>query len=397
MPNQNKRDYYEVLGVSKTATVDEIKSAFRKLAMKYHPDRNKEKDAEAKFKEVNEAYQVISDKDKRELYDQYGFEGLNQSGFSGENINPFDIFNQFFGGNGGGFSFGFGGDDDDGDMFSSFFGGGARRRARPHSDQKYDINIQARITISFLESVLGCQKTFTLKIKKSCPECHGTGAGNHGKDIKTCPTCHGQGFVVQQRRTMLGVMQTQGICHKCGGTGKIIGSKCPKCNGVGYLEDQEKITINISAGIENGQTVVLSGKGNEFRGQRGDVYLTVFVMPSTIFARDGKVIRGRVLVDPMRAICGGKIDIPTPYGMKVATINPKNKNGEEIKVSGYGIKDLKKGIFGKHTNGDLILTVVYASPNKYDKNQLEQLEKLASQTNDEVESYKKAIAKELGK
>ena len=401
MPNNNKRDYYEVLGVSKSATLDEIKSAFRKLAMKYHPDRNKEKDAEAKFKEINEAYQVLSDKEKRQLYNQYGFDGLNQSGFNGENINPFDIFNQFFGGGGGGgFSFNFGGDDeDDGDIFSSFFGGGGggRRRAQPHSDQKYDINIQAKITITFLESILGCTKNFTLKVKKECDECHGTGAGNHGKDIKTCPTCNGQGYVVQQRRTMLGIMQTQGVCPKCHGTGKIIGSKCPKCNGYGYLEAEEKISLEIPAGIENGQTLVISGKGNEYKGQRGDIYLTIFVMPSRIFARDGKIVRGQVLVDPLRAVCGGKIDIPTPYGMKVATINPKTKNGEEIKVSGYGIKDLKKGLFGKHTNGDLILTVVYASPNKYSKTQLEQLEALASEPNSEVESFKKQIEKELGK
>ena len=401
MSNQKKRDYYEVLGISKTATAEEIKRAFRKLAMQYHPDRNKAADAAAKFKEINEAYQVLSDKEKRQLYNQYGFDGLNQSGFNGENINPFDIFNQFFGGGGGGgFSFNFGGDDeDDGDIFSSFFGGGGggRRRAQPHSDQKYDINIQAKITISFLDSILGCEKTFTLKVKKECDEFHGTGAGNNGKDIKTCPSCHGQGYVVQQRRTMLGIMQTQGVCPKCHGTGKIIGSKCPKCNGYGYLEAEEKISLEIPAGIENGQTLVISGKGNEYKGQRGDIYLTIFVMPSRIFARDGKIVRGQVLVDPLRAVCGGKIDIPTPYGMKVATINPKTKNGEEIKVSGYGIKDLKKGLFGKHTNGDLILTVVYASPNKYSKTQLEQLEALASEPNSEVESFKKQIEKELGK
>ena len=395
MPNKNKRDYYEVLGVSRNASLDEIKSAFRKLAMKYHPDRNKEKDAEAKFKEVNEAYQVLSDKEKRQLYDQYGFEGLNQSGFNAENINPFDIFNQFFGGNGG-FSFGFGDGDDD--MFSSFFGGGGRRRrANAYSDQKYDVNIQAKITITFLESVLGCEKTFTLKVKKECEECNGTGAGDHGKDIKTCPSCHGNGYVVQQRRTMLGVMQTQGVCPKCGGTGKIIGSKCEKCNGHGYLEASEKLTIKIPSGIENGQTVVINGKGNEWKKQRGNIYLTVFVMPSPIFTRDGKLIRGKVVVDPMRAICGGKIDIPTPYGMKQANINPKTKNGEEIKVSGYGIKDLKHGFFGKHTNGDLILEVVYASPNKYSKEQLKKLEELASEPNDEVESFKKVVERELGK
>ena len=399
MPNQNKRDYYEVLGVPKTATIEEIKSAFRKLAMKYHPDRNKEKDAEAKFKEVNEAYQVLSDKDKRALYDQYGFEGLNQSGFNSENINPFDIFNQFFGGGGGGFSFNFGGDDEDSeDIFSSFFGGRGprRRKANAYSDQKYSLNIQAKITITFLESILGCTKNFTLKVKKNCDECNGTGAGNHGKDIKTCPNCRGSGYVIVQRRTMLGIMQSQSVCPKCHGTGKIISSKCPKCNGAGYLEGEEQISLKIHPGVENGETVVIKSKGNEYKGQRGDIYLTIFVMPSPIFTREGDRLLGKVIVDPMRAICGGKIEIPTPYGVKTATINPKTKNGEEIKVSGYGIKDYKKGIFGKLSNGDLFLKVVYASPNKYSKSEYQKLEELASIPNPEVDNFKKKIEKELG-
>ena len=238
MANENKRDYYEVLGVAKTATNDEIKRAFRKLAMKYHPDRNKEPGAEQKFKEINEAYQVLTDPQKKQMYDQFGFEGLNQGaggagGFSGD----FSDFFSAFGGNGGNVHFSFGGDGDDnpfGDIFGNIFGGGSRKAKRKSNQPNPDI--EAQLTISFLESILGCSKTFDIKIKKTCKECNGTGAGDHGKDIKTCEHCHGTGYVVTQKRSFLGMVQSRSTCSHCHGTGKIIGSKCPKCNGVGYIE-----------------------------------------------------------------------------------------------------------------------------------------------------------------
>ena len=394
--NKNKRDYYEVLGVSKTATIDEIKRAFRKLAMKYHPDRNKEPDAESKFKEINEAYQVLSDEEKRRLYDQFGFDGLNQSGFSGENINPFDIFNSFFKGQGGNgqFHFNFGGEDDEDDIFSSFFGGSQRRR-RNKKGPGFSPNIQAQATISFLNSILGTDKEFTIPVKKVCDECNGTGAGDKGKDVKTCDRCNGTGYVITQNRTFIGVMQTQTICPKCNGTGKIINSKCKKCGGVGYLQAQEKINVSIPAGIENGQTIVINNKGNEVNGKRGNVYITIFVQPSKIFKRQGDTIIANVLVDPLRAICGGLINIPTPYGIKQIKIKPNTANGEQITVSNFGIKNIKSHVFGKQTNGDLKLNIVYSRPNAYNSKQLKTIELLADIENSEVKEYNQAVEKEL--
>ena len=393
--NTNKRDYYEVLGVAKNASLDEIKRAFRKLAMKYHPDRNKEPDAEQKFKEINEAYQVLSDQDKRNLYDQFGFDGLNQSGFSGENINPFDIFNSFFRnqGNRGGFSFNFGSDDEDGDFFSSIFGGGSHRRSR--RGPKFSLNIQAQATISFIDSVLGTEKEFTIPIKKVCDECHGNGAGNGGKDFKTCDECHGRGYVITQTRTFIGMMQTQTTCPKCKGTGKVIKSKCPKCGGSGYLEAKDKIKVTIPAGIENGQTIVVNNKGNEMNGKKGDLYITIFVEPSRIFKRQGNIIIANVLVDPLRAICGGLINVPTPYGIKQVKIKPNTANGEQIVLSNYGIRNIKSHVFGRSTNGDLKINIVYSRPNDYNSKQLEKIAELADIENSEVNEYNKMLEKEL--
>ena len=394
--NTNKRDYYEVLGVAKNASLDEIKRAFRKLAMKYHPDRNKEPDAEQKFKEINEAYQVLSDTDKRNLYDQFGFDGLNQNGFSGENINPFDIFNNFFRnqGNRGGFSFNFGGDDEEGDFFSSIFGGGSNRR-RSKRGREFSPNIQAQATISFIDSILGTDKEFTIPIKKVCDECHGNGAGDGGRDIRTCDECHGRGYVVTQTRTFIGMMQTQTTCPKCKGTGKIIKSKCPKCGGSGYLEAKEKITVSIPPGIENGQTIVVNNKGNEMNGKKGDLYITIFVEPSRIFRRQGNVIIANVLVDPLRAICGGLINVPTPYGIKQVKIKPNTANGEQIVLSNYGIKNIKSHVFSRQPNGDLKLNIVYSRPNNYNSKQLEKIAELANIENNEVNEYNKMLEKEL--
>ena len=393
--NTNKRDYYEVLGVARSASLDDIKRAFRKLAMKYHPDRNKEPDAEQKFKEINEAYQVLSDQNKRNLYDQFGFDGLNQNGFSGENINPFDILNSFFRNQGKqcGFSFNFSGDDEDGDFFSSIFGGNNRRRSK--KGQQFSLNIQAQVTISFIDSVLGAEKEFTIPIKKVCDECHGNGAGDGGRDFKTCDECHGRGYVVTQTRRFIGMMQTQTTCPKCKGTGKVIKSKCPKCGGTGYLESKDKIKVTIPAGIENGQTIVINNKGNEIDGKKGDLYITVFVEPSRIFKRQGNTIVGNVLVDPLRAICGGLINVPTPYGIKQIKIKPNTANGEQITLSNYGIKNIKSHMFGRQSNGDLKLNIVYSRPNDYNSKQLEKIAELANIENDEVKEYNKMLEKEL--
>ena len=395
MSNANKRDYYDVLGVSKNASLEEIKRAFRKLAMKYHPDRNKEPGAEEEFKKINEAYQVLSDDEKRKLYDQFGFEGLNQSGFNSENINPFDIFNQFFGGSGG---FSFNTNDDDGpfgDIFSSMFGGRRRQRSNWRNQAKFDQDIHAQITISFLDSILGTTKTFDINIKKTCDECGGNGAGNHGKDIKDCPQCNGKGYVISQTRTIMGIMQSQSICRKCNGTGKIINSKCSKCGGKGYLESLQTIKFDIPPGIKNGETIVINNQGNKINSVRGNVYITIFVQPSKIFKREGNKLYTRVLVDPINAICGGVISIPTPYGIKQLKLKPYTANNDSITVANMGIKDIRIGPFSKKSNGDLILIINYAAPNRYKSKQLDMLTELANIENDEVKHYNEKIRKEL--
>lgn len=401
----NKRDYYEVLGISKNATIDEIKRAFRRLAMKYHPDRNKEPDAEQKFKEINEAYEVLSDENKRRSYDQFGFEGLNSSGFSGSD--PFDIFNQFFGGgrkssSGQTFHFNFGGDDSSGspfdDIFGNIFGGGQRSSRARYSNQEeqlYDLNIKARFGITFLESVLGTHKKIKLKIKKTCPECNGTGASKEPGSIEVCDMCKGSGVVIKQQRTMFGIMQSQGVCPKCHGAGKIIHKKCPTCGGAKYLEKEIEIEFDIQPGIKNGETLVFENKGNIIKDKTGSLYLTIFVQESTIFERQKNDIFTSVLVDPIKAIAGGKIKVPTPYGMKEVELKPYTANGEQIIIANYGIKSTKKGLFAKSSNGDLYVNIVYAKPNKYSADELTKLKELSNLNNSSVDKFYKDVEKEL--
>jgi molecular chaperone DnaJ len=257
----NKRDYYEVLGLSKGATPDEVKRSFRRLAMQYHPDRNKEPGAEQKFKEVNEAYEVLRDPEKKKIYDTYGHDGLNQQGFHSSNAQ--DIFNQFFGG--GGVKFSFGGDDGDAfsDFFGGMFGGGRRRQAhqKTTNDQPYDIDVHYSINISFIESVLGSIHTLKYKIKSTCDQCNGTGAESKN-DIKVCHTCGGKGVVITRHRTILGVMQSQEVCPTCHGSGKIIAKQCPKCHGKRFLEKEIQFDLTIQPGVTNGTTYKVENKGN---------------------------------------------------------------------------------------------------------------------------------------
>jgi molecular chaperone DnaJ len=394
-----KRDYYEILGVPKNATNDDIKRAFRKLAMQYHPDRNKAPDAEAKFKEINEAYEVLGDQKKRQTYDQFGHEGLNQNGFGGGNANPFDIFNQFFGGGGnsGGVKFSFGGDDESpfGDMFGGMFGGGQRRTSKPKERPLYDLNIEATITINFLDSVLGIKKQIKYKVKKECPTCHGTGASTEANAIKTCPHCKGTGVVMTRTRTILGIMESQEVCPECRGTGKIIAKPCPTCHGQKFINADETVDIQIEPGLLNGKILEFPKKGNTYKNNTGNLYITVFVQPSHIFKRKDNVIYANVLVDPILAITGGRIKIPTPYGIKEIELKSNTANGEEINVAGFGIKDLRKKMFGGKENGDLVITIVYARPIKYSKAILEKLKEVSDLNNPEVDEYNKLIEKEL--
>ncbi|MBQ1626787.1 MAG: molecular chaperone DnaJ, partial [Prevotella sp.] len=300
-----KRDYYEVLGVSKSATEDEIKKAYRKIAIKYHPDRNPgDKEAEEKFKEAAEAYSVLSDQQKRQQYDQFGFDGPNMGGgfggFSG-NFSMDDIFSMFgdiFGGHGFG---GFGG-----------FGGGGQRAQYRGTD------LRLKVRLSLQEVSTGVTKKFKVRKDVTCSHCHGSGAEN-GSGSETCPTCHGQGVVVKTVRTMLGMMQTQSECPTCHGEGTVIKNKCHECGGTGVVKGEEVVEINIPAGVAEGMVVNVPGKGNAgpHNGVNGNIQVYIEEEKNDTFIRDGQDVLYNLLLDFPTAALGGEIEIPTIEGTKV--------------------------------------------------------------------------------
>lgn len=326
----DKRDYYEVLGVSKSATDDEIKRAYRKLAKKYHPDLNKEPGAAEKFKEVNEAYEVLSDPQKRKTYDQFGFAGMD--GAAG------------FGGFNGGFQSG--SFDDLNDIFSSFFGGGfggstrSQQRNAPRQGQdKY-----MRMNVSFMDACFGKTETINLTVDEKCEACDGTGAASKS-DIETCSTCRGSGYVMTQQRTMLGIMQSQSVCPDCRGTGKKIRKVCPKCGGKGYNHKQVKVDVKIPAGINSGQQLRVSGKGErgENGGPNGDLYIEINVLAHDQFVRDGKNIYLDIPVSAVDATLGTTLDIPTIYGEVSLVIPAGTQNGAQLRLREKGVPDIKGG------------------------------------------------------
>jgi molecular chaperone DnaJ len=290
----NKRDYYEVLGINKNASEDEIKKAFRTKAMQFHPDRNKSPDAEKNFKEVNEAYDVLKDSQKRASYDRYGHNGPSQNN----------------GGSQGGFDFSdaFGQDIDLGDIFGQMFGGGRGRSSS--TSKKESVDIDAQLNISFVEMCKGVSKNFNMNIKKECPHCHGT--GSEDGSYTSCSQCHGTGKIYQKINTPFGMIQNQQTCPYCGGSGRIIKNKCKQCHGTGSVTINKSYSIDIPSGIEHGGTIRVSGGGNTINGRTGDLIIHVMVNKSRIFERKGNRIIARVLIDPLTAIIGGIIKVPTP-------------------------------------------------------------------------------------
>ena len=287
-----KRDYYEVLGVSKGASADEIKKAYRKLAKKYHPDVNKAKDAEEKFKEINEAYEVLSDDQKKQIYDNYGFDGLEGnmgqggfSNFSGGFDDLGDIFSQFMGGMGG---------------FGGFSRGSSRQSGPIKGENKY-----VQMSIEFLEAVKGVTKTIKVSVDRKCPKCNGSGAKS-ASDIKTCPRCNGSGKVTSAKRTPFGMMQSVVDCPDCHGTGKTITNKCPECGGAGYETKVETVEIKIPAGISTGQQVRVAGYGERGYngGDNGDLYIEIIVKSHDFFVREGNDIYVEVPISAVDATLG---------------------------------------------------------------------------------------------
>lgn len=355
-----KRDFYEVLGINKSASKDEIKSAYRKLAKKYHPDINKEPGAEEKFKEVQEAYDILSDDKKRQMYDQFGMAAFEQGASTGGQGNPFS---------GAGFgSQGFGGVDL-GDIFSSFFGGGRSTRRANVGPQRGEDTLQ-RIRVPFMDAILGKKVLVPVSYDETCKTCGGTGAKSPSS-IKTCPHCNGRGYVNVQQRTLFGVMETQQVCPECGGSGKIITEKCPDCGGKGYTHIKRDMEVNIPAGINQGQQIVIRGKGEHGinGGPNGDLYLEIVLLPHSNFKRDGNDIHLDIPLSFVDATLGKKIDVPTVYGTCEVVVPAGTQPNQVLRLKGRGIKDMRKG-----TPGDEYLHIQIKTPTKLTKEQKKLLE-----------------------
>jgi len=354
-------DYYELLEISRDATGAEIKKAYRKLALKYHPDKNPDnKEAEEKFKLINEAYQVLSDDEKRAIYDRYGIEGLKNQGVGG--------------------GFGSAGMDDIMDIFNSFFGGGFGRKQRDPS-QKYALDFEVELTLDFHEAVFGCEKKFNLRYKTPCASCEGTGA-KEGK-LETCSYCGGQGQVLMRQ----GAFQFAQTCPQCEGEGRIAQTPCPDCGGQGYSQKEEEITITIPAGVDSGNRLRVAGHGNENKqGQRGDLYVTFYVQDDEHFIRNGNDIYIEVPVFFTQTILGGTISIPTLDGETELVLKPGTKDKEQFVFEGEGVPDVHSGHKGR-----LIAQIKMVMPKKINDEQKALLEKLQESYGIEGKPYKSAF------
>lgn len=334
-----KRDYYEVLGLAKGASEDEIKKSYRKLAKQYHPDMNPgDKVAEGKFKEVNEAYDVLSDPDKKAKYDQYGHAAFDPA--SG------------FGGGGGGFGFdGF----DISDIFSSFFGGGSSRRS--NGPVRGD-DVRLRVTLTFEEAVFGCKKEVQYQRIQKCPDCGGSGAAK-GTSAKQCPDCGGRGQVNAQQRTPFGLMQTTKTCDRCRGSGKIIETPCKNCRGGGYVRASKKLEVAIPAGIDDGQGIALRGEGRDGRngGPAGDLTISVSVRPHAFFERDGYDIYCDVPVTFADAALGAELQVPTIDGNETLRIPEGTQTGTTFTLKNKGVQ-----VVNSKNRGNMYITVVVEVP-----------------------------------
>lgn len=364
----DKRDYYEVLGVAKTASADEIKSAYRKLAMKYHPDRNPgDESAKAKFQEASEAYEVLSNPEKRQRYDQFGHQGVEfgPGGFDfsrdfshSQDVDLSDILNSVFGGAMGGGGFDFGG----------MFGGGRRRAADPEAPQR-GADMSMELEVDFEEALFGSERTIELTLPEQCHTCGGTGAARGAKRVK-CPTCGGRGAVIRGN----GFFQVRQTCPKCGGEGSIIERPCPDCNGTGQTRARRKVSLKIPKGVDTGSRLRLSGKGGGGLrgGEPGDLYVIVRVRDSDIFLRDGLDLAVDVPLSPVTAAVGGSVDVPTPDGIATLNIPSGTPNGKQFRMRGKGMPSLR-GM----SSGDLVVRVVLEVPQRLTARQRGLLDELA--------------------
>ena len=370
------KDYYEVLGVSKTATQDEIKKAYRVKAKQYHPDSNQgnEKEAEAKFKEVSEAYSVLSDEGKRAQYDRFGADAVNGNGYAGYGAGGFDF---------SGFSGGF--DIDLEDILGSMFGGGfgGYKQATKNGPVKGS-DLRYNMKLTFEEAVFGVKKEISVTRNESCSACHGTGSKN-GATI-TCDKCNGKGKVQTVQNTIMGTFSTVKVCDKCNGEGKIIKAPCETCTGTGTVRKAKKIEINIPAGIDDGQAIALAGQGDTGKrgGQNGDLFIVVSVMPHKTFKRKGKDIYFETRIPFVKAVLGGPIKIPTLEGEENFMV-PEGTQPDTV----FTLKN--KGVPSRSGRGNLEFKVQIEIPRKLSDKQKELLEQYAISCSEEVGTKKKGF------
>lgn len=376
----SKRDYYEVLGVSRNASEDEIKKAYRKLARQYHPDMNRDnkEQAEEKFKEVSEAYEVLSDANKKAQYDQFGHAAFDPAQGGGA------------GGYGGGFGGGgFGGGFDVGDIFESFFGGGGRRGGRPGPERGDDLRYDLRI--AFEEAAFGVEKEIEITRDEQCEACHGSGA-EPGTHADTCPECHGSGQVQVAQQTILGRMMSVRPCPRCGGTGKIINTPCKKCSGKGHQRKRKKLTVKIPAGVDDGSRLRVSGEGQagERGGPSGDLYVYLFVKEHALFERDGNDVLCEVPISIVQATLGAEIEVPTLDGRLTFRVPEGTQPGTVFRLREKGIPALRGG-----GRGDQMVRVKVVVPKKLTDKQKDLLKTFAHETGENINPEEKGFLKKV--
>ena len=366
---EQKRDYYEVLGISKTADDAEIKKAYRVLAKKYHPDMNPgDAEAEKKFKEASEAYAVLSDREKRRQYDQFGhaaFEGGGAGGFGGFDFNSADFGDIF------------------GDIFGDFFGGGRRRGA--NNGPMKGANIRTSVRITFEEAVFGVSKEIELTLKDECATCHGTGA-KPGTSPETCTKCGGKGQVVFTQQSFFGTVRNVQSCPECNGTGKVIKEKCADCHGTGYIANRKKIQVSIPAGIDNGQSVRIRDKGEPGTngGPRGDLLVEVIVARHPIFQRQDYNIFSTVPISFAVAALGGDVVVDTVDGKVIYEVKPGTQTDTKVRLKGKGVPSLRN----KEVRGDHYVTLVVQTPEKLSGEAKELLKQFDALTGDSLNAAK---------
>lgn len=376
----SKKDYYDVLGVSKTATADEIKKAYRKLARQYHPDVNKDNpEAAEKFKEASEAYSVLSDEQKRAQYDQFGHAAFENGGAGG--AGGFGGFEGFGGFGGGGME----------DIFDMFFGGQGRGSRGSNAGPQRGADLRFDLEITFEEAAFGLEREISLCRDEQCPHCHGNGA-EPGSKVETCPECHGSGEIRFTQNTMFGQMTNVRPCPKCHGEGKIISEPCKECRGQGTVKKNKKLKVKIPAGVDNGSRLRVAGEGEAGvkGGPSGDLYVYLYVKPHKFFERDGTTVYCEVPINIVQATLGDEIKVPTLDGQVVMKVPEGTQPGKVLRLKGKGIPSLRNS-----TRGDQLVRIKVVVPQKLNEKQKDALRKFAEISKDNINPEEKGFLNKI--